>query len=167
MGRGGMDEGLIALWILSGCPGRGNLQILGTVLLSNDMGCAGSTVGAEVAKVASRSVVLLLDAVVGGALDLERAIGQMLEGVCLAVPATGAIVTPVPPRSPIDSTRWQTIVVADIDRIAASLGVLALPAVLLADVLDETIEQIDALVRLQEKPLNMRVSGALSAADLH
>lgn len=162
----GDDDGLAATEIMSLLREAQAMQVAGDLRLSSNNADIDHTGGRDGAQQAPRSVVLLLDAVSGSARDIERLVSQLLSSASLPTPEMGAIITPVALRSWVDGTRWRTIIVADIERVAAALGVLALPAVLLAGAVDDTVEQVDAITRRQGPANHRRVSGALSSADL-
>ncbi|MGC4190592.1 MAG: hypothetical protein QM589_05060 [Thermomicrobiales bacterium] len=111
------------------------------------------------------SVLLLLDTASGVAIDVERYVSQLLADARIGKEAGGVIVTPVELECP-GHTRWLSVVVPDIGRVAAALGVLSLPAVLASGSVDETRQTIEAILQRQARGDCGRVSGALSTADL-
>ncbi|MGN6033552.1 MAG: hypothetical protein ACTHQE_18005 [Thermomicrobiales bacterium] len=113
-----------------------------------------------------RSVVLLLDAATGGEDDLERYVSRLLAAACGDAPESGMIVSQVAIPQWCERESWRTIVVPDVARVAAALGVLALPAVVLTGAIEESQQQLDAIVRRLDRYDGGRVSGALSSGDL-
>lgn len=113
-----------------------------------------------------RSVLLLLDVASGSEADLERYVSQLLIAAGDGTPATGVIVSEAAIGWGRCWEHWRFIVVPDITRVAAALGVMTLPAVVLGGAVEEFRQRIDAIVQRQDRSDGGRVSGALSAGDL-
>jgi hypothetical protein len=134
--------------------------------VSSSMAGVDHHIEPENATFPQRSVVLLLDAASGGVDDLERYVSGLLAAACDDAPKDGVIVSQMAIPHWCERETWRTIVVPDIARVAAALGVLALPAVVLTGAIEESLQRIDAIVRRLDRCDGGRVSGALSSGDL-